>query len=78
MPEMDGLDAKRQIRSELAPWRQPHIVGLTAAAFDEDRQACLTAGMDDQITKPFRPEVLMKAVLESLRDHQPPEPQPVP
>ena len=78
MPDMDGLDATRQIRAELAPERQPHIVGLTAAAFDEDRQACLIAGMDDQITKPFRPEVLMKAVLESLRDRKAPEPQPVP
>jgi signal transduction histidine kinase/DNA-binding response OmpR family regulator len=72
MPEMDGLEATRRIRRALEPEGQPYIVGLTAAAFEEDRQACLAAGMDDQITKPFRPDVLVKAVVESLRDRAEP------
>jgi len=81
MPEMDGLQATEQIRRELEPRRQPYIVGLTAAAFEEDRQACLIAGMDDQITKPFRPEMLVQAVLESVvdrpREASNPDPQQV-
>jgi CheY-like chemotaxis protein len=52
MPELDGLDATRMIRM-LPLDRQPTIIALTANAFDSDRQACLDAGMDDFMTKPF-------------------------
>ncbi|MFN8020185.1 MAG: ATP-binding protein [Acidimicrobiales bacterium] len=52
MPELDGLDATRAIR-ELPLSRQPVVVALTANAFDSDRHACLEAGMDGFMTKPF-------------------------
>lgn len=55
LPEMDGLEATRQIRAEedsQARTRTP-IIALTANAMESDRQACLEAGMDDFITKPF-------------------------
>jgi signal transduction histidine kinase/ActR/RegA family two-component response regulator len=52
MPELDGLDATREIR-RLPLEHQPVVVALTANAFDSDRHACLDAGMDGFMTKPF-------------------------
>jgi len=52
MPEMDGIEATRQLRRDLPPDRQPRIIAMTAAAFPEDRARCLEAGMDDYISKP--------------------------
>ncbi len=59
MPEVNGLEATRAIR--LLPLKQPYIIALTANAFDEDRTACLQAGMDDFLTKPVnRAELLAR------------------
>ncbi len=58
MPEMDGLEATRTIRTTLPPDEQPVIVALTAGAFAEERERCRDAGMDEFVTKPVRPEVL--------------------
>jgi CheY-like chemotaxis protein/HPt (histidine-containing phosphotransfer) domain-containing protein len=62
MPDMDGLEATRRIRAQVAPDRQPRIVALTANAMSEDRDRCLDAGMDDYRAKPVRPEALAEAV----------------
>jgi PAS domain S-box-containing protein len=56
MPEMDGLEASRQIRTNFPEIRQPTIVALTACALTEDRCSCLAAGMDDYMSKPVRME----------------------
>jgi signal transduction histidine kinase/DNA-binding response OmpR family regulator/HPt (histidine-containing phosphotransfer) domain-containing protein len=63
MPVLDGLGATRRIRSELPPDRQPRIVAMTANALAEDRERCLSAGMDDHIAKPVRLEELEAALL---------------
>jgi CheY-like chemotaxis protein len=59
MPEMDGLQAARQVRSSLPPKHQPYICALTAAASFDDRQACHDAGMDDYLSKPIKVEQLI-------------------
>ncbi len=62
MPEMDGIEATRRIRSGLPPALQPRVVAMTACAFEEDRRRCLDAGMDDFFGKPVRAEELAKAL----------------
>ena len=63
MPEMGGIEATRCIR--LLPQGQGlPIVAMTAAAMDEDRQACLAAGMDAHIGKPIVPAELVEVLLQ--------------
>jgi CheY-like chemotaxis protein/HPt (histidine-containing phosphotransfer) domain-containing protein len=62
MPEMDGLEATRRIRHDLPPDRQPRIIAVTANALRGERAACLTAGMDDYISKPIEPMQLIQAI----------------
>jgi signal transduction histidine kinase len=52
MPGMDGVQATHFIRN--LDVRQPHIIALTANAFESDRDRCLAAGMDDFMAKPFQ------------------------
>lgn len=59
MPEMDGLEATRRIRQ--LPIQQPWIIALTANAMQEDREICLTAGMNEYVTKPPNLELLKQS-----------------
>lgn len=65
MPRLDGLAATRAIRALPRNQAQPWIIAVTANAFDQDRQRCLDAGMDDFISKPFRQEALHDALLHA-------------
>jgi signal transduction histidine kinase/CheY-like chemotaxis protein len=66
MPEMDGLEATREI---VASWREqerPYIVGLSANAMPEDTEAARLAGMDSYLSKPFSASDL-RAMIENIR-----------
>jgi CheY-like chemotaxis protein len=62
MPELDGLDATRQICERWPEESRPHIVAMTANALPEDREACFEAGMNDYVAKPIRAEELVAAL----------------
>ena len=84
MPEMDGMEATRQLVA-LYPDR-PRIVALTANVTLSEREGCLQAGMDDFIGKPIQTEALTAALLRCVRRdghaaepavvESPPAPQP--
>jgi PAS domain S-box-containing protein len=88
MPETDGFEATRQIRlaEEADPTKaQRHIpiIALTANAIKGDRERCLSAGMDDYLSKPLDPDRLIESVeaLLAKADHawvQPGENEAVP
>ncbi|MFF0220286.1 hybrid sensor histidine kinase/response regulator [Streptomyces vinaceus] len=66
MPEMDGLEASRQIHQEFGGSR-PYIIAMTANAMKGDRELCIAAGMDDYLSKPVRLDEI-RGALERYRE----------
>ncbi|HWQ19500.1 MAG TPA: response regulator, partial [Methanotrichaceae archaeon] len=68
MPEMDGLEAAREIRKRCPHW--PKIIAITAYAMEGDREKCIEAGMDEYIAKPVKKDDLASLLcnISSLKD----------
>ncbi|HLO28671.1 MAG TPA: response regulator [Anaerolineales bacterium] len=84
MPEVDGLEATREIRQfERTTGQHLPIIAMTAHAMQGDRERCLEAGMDDYVSKPLEPKVLFNVldrwvqagdeVAEQVQDYSSPE-----
>jgi hypothetical protein len=65
MPNVDGLEATRLIRG-LPAYHHTPIIAMTANAFNEDKERCAEAGMNDFLGKPFNPEDLFGVLLRWL------------
>jgi len=66
MPEMDGLEAIEQLRSEGVDGEMP-IIALTSLAMPGDRERCLAAGANDYLSKPVRLQALVEMIEANLQ-----------
>ena len=64
MPEMDGLEATRQIRVNEGQKKHTPILAMTAHAMQGDREMCIQSGMDGYVTKPLEQASLFSAILQ--------------
>jgi len=77
MPDMDGLEVTRRLRASESRASEPHhlpIIALTANSMQEDRDACIEAGMDGYLIKPFRIADLEITMQKLVRQSQPKSP----
>jgi two-component system sensor histidine kinase/response regulator len=68
MPHLNGVEATQSIRADSLNKTTP-ILAMTANAFDEDRQVCIDAGMNEHIAKPVDPDRLYETLLAWLEKH---------
>jgi len=80
MPEIDGMDATRQIRLTPGPNQRIPIIALTAHAMAGDEQRCLSAGMDGYLPKPLEPQTTFRMIDKlargDIREGEPIRPEP--
>jgi len=72
MPEMDGITATQVIRKDpsMSAQAQIPIIALTANVLNQEKEACLQAGMNDFVTKPISMDQLITTVLKVLKTHE--------
>ncbi len=68
MPDLDGWEVHRQLRSD-AKYDPVVIIALTAMAMPEDAERVHAAGFDSYVTKPFRVKALLATLSECIRNH---------
>ncbi|WP_100642748.1 response regulator [Alteromonas facilis] len=68
MPEMDGYETTRHIRQMDNDKASIKIIAVTANAFDDDRERCMIAGMDDYVSKPVTRAALIEALARNIHD----------
>jgi CheY-like chemotaxis protein len=68
MPEMDGLSATRLIRKQIGANQLP-IIALTSNSMEEERERCLSAGMNDLVCKPIQPYLLYETLDRWVNSH---------
>jgi CheY-like chemotaxis protein len=66
MPILDGYEATRQIRAASSLDTAPKIIALTASAFEDEREAILTAGCDDLVCKPVTEAMLFETMSQHI------------
>lgn len=74
MPEMDGIQATKLIRefeTDIQLTNPIKIIALTANAMKGDKEACLAAGMNNYMSKPFKPAELLQVLKESFPNAEP-------
>jgi len=74
MPGIDGLEATQILRRE-PEFKHTPIIALTALAMPNDRERCLTAGMDEYLTKPINLKMLVKVIQSFLSGEKDIKPQ---
>ena len=68
MPEMNGYEAAKAIRSNFSePKRSIPIISLSAASFDYEQEEALLSGMNDVLSKPFQPQELHRKIRRLLK-----------
>jgi PAS domain S-box-containing protein len=70
MPVMDGLTATKAIRQNSSLQTQPWIIALTADALPEDYEACMSAGMNDYMSKPINIKDIERSLLKYIKDNE--------
>ena len=68
MPILDGFEATRRIRN-LENGKEIPIIAMTASAMQDDKQACIEAGMNDHISKPINARLMIQTLLQWLTPH---------
>jgi PAS domain S-box-containing protein len=72
MPVMDGLEATRRIRDPLSDVRNHAVtvIAMTARAMQGDQEKCLSAGMNDYVSKPVMPQTLARVLEKWLKKQE--------